>query len=180
MERYPSHSQGGSVGVIILLVTVVAVCLITFATLRYGPAPSAETVTEEPLRVSTTSTLAPAPHEERENILVSAKGEGIVIESPVGESMVASPLPVHGKAPGTWFFEASFPLALEGSDGKLLGYGVATAEEEWMTEELVQFSALISFATPTTAAGTLILRKDNPSGLVEYDDELHIPLRFSP
>lgn len=31
----------------------------------------------------------------------------------------------------------------------------------------------------TTETGTLILQKDNPSGLPEFDDEIRVPIRFS-
>jgi spore germination protein GerM len=52
--------------------------------------------------------------------------------------------------------------------------------EEWMTEEYVPFEATLSFNPPQTETGTLILSKDNPSGLPEHDDELRIPVRFAP
>ena len=52
-----------------------------------------------------------------------------------------------------------------------------------MTEEFVPFSAVLEFVTPTAGdpelnRGTLILQKDNPSGLPEHDDALEIPVVF--
>jgi len=48
-----------------------------------------------------------------------------------------------------------------------------------MTTEFVPFTAIMDFAEPSTKTGTLILQKDNPSGLAEYDDELRIPVIFT-
>lgn len=47
-----------------------------------------------------------------------------------------------------------------------------------MTEEFVPFTATLRFTSPG-GHGTLILRKDNPSGLPEHDDALVIPVRFA-
>jgi hypothetical protein len=47
-----------------------------------------------------------------------------------------------------------------------------------MTENFVEFLAIIEFDTPTTATGTLILEKDNPSDLPEYDNQLIVPVKF--
>ncbi len=48
-----------------------------------------------------------------------------------------------------------------------------------MTAEFVPFRAVLTFAAPATERGTLVLEKDNPSGLPENADELRIPIRFS-
>jgi len=37
----------------------------------------------------------------------------------------------------------------------------------------------ITFENPETATGTLVLEKDNPSGLPEHADELRVPVRFN-
>jgi len=42
----------------------------------------------------------------------------------------------------------------------------------------VPFQAKIEFQYPETKKGTLILEKDNPSGLPENTDELRIPVTF--
>ncbi len=47
-----------------------------------------------------------------------------------------------------------------------------------MTADFVPFKVKLIFSPPTTAAGTLVLKKDNPSGLPEHDDELRIPVAF--
>jgi len=47
-----------------------------------------------------------------------------------------------------------------------------------MTEDFVNFTAELDFAIPDTPRGTLVLEKDNPSGLAENDDSLYIPIKF--
>jgi hypothetical protein len=109
----------------------------------------------------------------------TGKEDKIQVTSPAPNQIVNSPLLVEGKARGYWYFEASFPIELIDGNGKRLFIGPAQAKGEWMTNEFVPFSVTLTFAKPTTATGTLILRKDNPSGLPENEDELRIPVQFS-
>ncbi|MDO8590715.1 MAG: Gmad2 immunoglobulin-like domain-containing protein, partial [bacterium] len=85
-------------------------------------------------------------------------------------------------ARGNWFFEASFPVMLTDWDGRIIAQGIATAKSEWMTTEFVPFEATLNFTVDKNAysnRGALILQKDNPSGLPEYDDALEIPVMFA-
>jgi hypothetical protein len=96
---------------------------------------------------------------------------------------ISSPLTITGEARGNWYFEASFPIALTNWDGLIIAEVPATAQGEWMTTEYVRFEATLTFATPTPGdpalnRGTLILQKDNPSGLPEHDDALEIQVVF--
>ncbi len=103
----------------------------------------------------------------------------IKVSSPVVGALVGSPLVVTGEARGNWYFEASFPVRLYDANGKELAVVPAQAQGEWMTTEFVPFSVTLTFEIPTTPTGTLVLEKDNPSGLPEFDDEISIPVRFS-
>jgi spore germination protein GerM len=47
-----------------------------------------------------------------------------------------------------------------------------------MVTSFVPFKATLSFTPSTTARGTLVLKKDNPSGLPENEDEFRIPVTF--
>ncbi|PIR37978.1 MAG: hypothetical protein COV34_02730 [Candidatus Zambryskibacteria bacterium CG10_big_fil_rev_8_21_14_0_10_42_12] len=104
----------------------------------------------------------------------------IRLESPRPGGVVTSPLTITGEARGYWFFEASFPVYVVNWDGLIIGEGIATAQDEWMTEDFVPFVAEITFEKPTLypERGALILQKDNPSGLPEHDDALEVPIRF--
>lgn len=92
---------------------------------------------------------------------------------------VESPLTIMGEARGTWFFEATFPVVVVDWDGRIIGEGYATAQDNWMTEDFVPFEATLTFETPNLYnRGAIILQKSNPSGLPEYDDALEIPVTF--
>ena len=108
----------------------------------------------------------------------NATADLIVVDTPFPGSVTGKEFSVVGKARGTWFFEASFPIELVDKDGNQLAIAVAQAEGEWMTTEFVPFRGTIAFAPPVTATGFLILEKDNPSGLPEHADALSFPVRF--
>lgn len=107
------------------------------------------------------------------------KVDFIRINTPRPNQVINSPLVVGGEARGSWFFEGDFPVILTDWDGKIIAEGFATAKGEWMTEDFVVFEGILEFEKPNYGNnGTLILRKDNPSGLPEYDDALGIPVFF--
>lgn len=119
-------------------------------------------------------------HEEILNI--QAKIDDLIkLESPAASSTVKSPIEIKGTARGYWYFEGSFPVAVADNTGFIIGEGIATASGEWMTENFVPFTASISY-TPqpgnTNKNGTLILEKDNPSGLPENAGSLKVPIMF--
>jgi len=107
-----------------------------------------------------------------------AKMDLIRLDSPRPNAEVVSPLKIIGQARGSWFFEASFPVVLEDQNGLAVARGYATATSDWMTENFVGFTAELTFSGQTGAKGRLILKKDNPSGLPEYDDALEAPVYF--
>lgn len=104
--------------------------------------------------------------------------ELIRVTSPRPRALVSSPLIISGQARGNWFFEASFPIRLEDTNGKTIAEGHAEAQSDWMTTEFVPFSATLTFVMPGTRSGNLVLMKDNPSGLPEHDDKIVVPVRF--
>lgn len=107
------------------------------------------------------------------------KEDLIQVESPQANDTITSPLVIKGKARGFWFFEASFPIRLYDDNGELLTTAIAQAQDDWMTEEFVPFTAELKFENPKTEKGTLVLEKDNPSGLPENADELKMPVLFA-
>lgn len=107
------------------------------------------------------------------------KSNMIMVETPRPGQLVSSPLTIKGKARGNWYFEASFPTRLIDANGKVLGFMPIQAKGDWMTTEFVPFVGTLNFDTPLTKTGTLILQKDNPSGLPENADELRIPIIFN-
>lgn len=98
---------------------------------------------------------------------------------------VAQPLPgaavnrsftISGEARGGWFFEASFPMEILDAGGNTLLTGFIEAEGEWMTSEFVSFSTTTRIAGSYTGPATLVLHRDNASGLPEHDKSVSIPI----
>ena len=108
--------------------------------------------------------------------------EYIHIYSPSLNQTIQSPLTITGEARGLWFFEASFPIVVTNRDGLIVGQTIAQAKADWMTEDFVPFEATLTFTSDPSAysqKGTLIFKKDNPSGLPENDDAFEIPINFA-
>lgn len=107
------------------------------------------------------------------------KKDLIRLDTPRPNDVIKSPLVIAGEARGNWFFEASFPVILTDANGVTIAQGIATAQGEWMTTEFVPFTATLIFKNPQYKNnGSLILKKDNPSGLPENEDNLDIPVLF--
>jgi len=102
----------------------------------------------------------------------------IRIDTPRPNQKIESPLSVKGEARGYWFFEGDFPITLADVNGIVIAESFASAKGEWMTEDFVQFETILEFEKPGSNKGTLILHKDNPSGLPENEDSLEIPVIF--
>ena len=104
----------------------------------------------------------------------------VVVESPRPQQVISSPLEIRGKARGTWYFEATFPVVLVDWDGLIIAEHYAQADGEWMTPDFVPFTASLEFERPEYGErGWLILRRSNPSGLPEHDAAVEIPVMFA-
>jgi len=104
----------------------------------------------------------------------------IILDYPKDNQIITSPLEITGEAKGIWYFEASFPVILTNWDGLIIAEGIAQAQGDWMTEKFVPFKAILEFKNDLSVSnrGSLILKKDNPSGLPENDDALEISVFF--
>jgi len=118
---------------------------------------------------------------------IDSKANKIKLQSPAPLVTIASPLTIVGEAVGPWYFEASAPVTLVDWDGKIIAQSHITASGDWMTTNFVPFMGELTFTSPYKAGdpdfmkrGSLILQKDNPSGLPENDDALEIPIQFAP
>lgn len=93
----------------------------------------------------------------------------IVVDLPFPGAVTGKEFKLSGKARGYWYFEASFPVDVLDKDGKILVQTYATAQGEWMTEDFVPFETTIKVPDTYIGPATLVLKKDNPSGLPEND-----------
>ena len=104
--------------------------------------------------------------------------ETIRVTTPLANAAIQSPVMITGDARGSWYFEGSFPIRVLDANGNQLARTTARAKSNWMTIEFVPFEATLTFDTPPTQTGTLVLEKDNPSGLPGNADAIFIPIRF--
>ena len=107
------------------------------------------------------------------------ENNSIHVYDPIKGQTINSPLTIKGDAIGSWYFEGTFPIFLYNDKGEELASGVARATNDWMSEEQVPFETVLNFSVPDTERGTLIFKKDNPSGLSENNDKISIPIKFS-
>jgi len=104
------------------------------------------------------------------------KSDLIVIDSPRPNQTIKGETIISGRARGPWFFEASFPVKLFDETNKEIATTVAQAQGEWMTEGFVPFKATLLIPASFSGKATLLLKKDNPSGEPQFDDELIVPI----
>ena len=100
----------------------------------------------------------------------------VVVTSPKPNATVGKTFVVSGQAPGPWYFEASFPIKIVDKDNNFIGQGIAQAQGEWMTVEQVTFTATVTLDGAYSGPATVVLLRDNPSGLPQYDDSVSIPI----
>jgi hypothetical protein len=153
-----SDRVGIILSVVLFIVIVVLTCAIIFI-------PNKTTVPQ------TTNTGKVATSTEPQNARV-------VVTSPMPGAIVAKTFSVTGSAPGPWFFEAVFPIQVRDKDGNVIGSGQAQAQGEWMTEADVPFTASMKIESTYAGRASLILSKDNPSGLPQNDDSVTVPIQI--
>ncbi len=105
--------------------------------------------------------------------------QDIVVDGVLDGDTITSPVTIKGKAKGTWFFEGSFPVSLVAADGTTIATVAAKAEDNWMTENFVPFTATLNFITPTDVhSGYIVLKKDNPTDDPQFDKSVVIKVQW--
>ena len=127
---------------------------------------------------SVAESLASPPRRAPVNGAPPPGSGAVLLDTPKPNQLAQSPLWVVGRARGTWFFEAEFPVRLFDGNDSVMTWGSARANGEWMTPDYVPFALTLNFNPPKTDTGTLVLEKSNPSGLPEHAASTRIPLRF--
>jgi len=151
-----------------LVICAVALCVYTCTHTKEG---------EEGLPDAST----PEQPSETEGDVV--QNESIMVYTPLRDQVIKSPLSLEGQVRGTWLFEGVAPVVLTDWDGRIIAEGYIEAQEDWMTTEFVPFVGQLTFTTPEDVGdfantGSIIFKKDNPSGLPENDDALEYTVRF--
>jgi hypothetical protein len=100
------------------------------------------------------------------------------IDQPLPRTQITSPMEISGRAPGTWFFEATMSAELRTVDGEIIEQTPLMSTNGWMTEEQVPFEGTMEFEIPPNVSDViLVIRAANPSGLDELERILRIPLQ---
>lgn len=108
----------------------------------------------------------------------SSKNVSVSVFTPAKNATVTSPVAVVGEVPGNWSFEAQFPVQLKNSKGDTVAQATAHVLGNWQTTELVPFSVQLTYTTAESGSGTIVMQKDNPSGLPQNADSVSIPIKF--
>lgn len=120
----------------------------------------------------------PDARESEKITYANATSDMIQVELPFPGAVTGKEFSVIGKARGNWFFEASFPIEVLDKDGKVIALVIGQPQngESWMTTEFVNFKADIKIPQSYIGPATLVLKKDNPSGLPEHDASISFPI----
>jgi len=152
--------------ILILTIVIIILAYVLFLTPAHAPTIETQTPTSTTTTTQATSTTTgPAPLHTR-----------VVIKSPAAGAKVGSTFDVKGEAPGGWYFEATFPIQVRDKDDNVIARAHANALSDWMTDKQVPFATTVTLDTNYKGAATLIILKDNPSGLPENDDSVEVPI----
>lgn len=101
------------------------------------------------------------------------------VTTPLPNSIIKSPLVVKGSVPSGWMFEGTFPIELVDANRKTISDGIGhdVPSGAWQEDKPVDFEATLTFTT-LSKSGYLILRNDNPSGILENSKTFEIPIKF--
>ena len=111
-------------------------------------------------------------------IYEKSNADMIVVDSTVLEEYGYRHLVIKGKARGTWFYEANFPIQVLDGAGKVIATRYGNAEKDWMTNEFVPFYSIIAVPTSYTGELTIQLKNNNPSDLREHDASLSFSVKI--
>lgn len=107
---------------------------------------------------------------------VNASSDLIKIELPYPGAVTGKSFKIIGEARGNWYFEASFPIEVLDKNNKVLVTTYATAQSDWMTTDFVTYNVDIEIPESYSGPATIVLMKDNPSGLSENDALMSVPI----
>lgn len=120
-----------------------------------------------------------SPITEINQEITTQKGNKIIITVPKANSIISNPLEIKGQIPGNWTFEGVFPVSLVDDKNNVITKTSVQVQGEWMTDQLVPFSALIEYNNASTTRGKIIFEKDNPSGEEKNNDQASLPVIFN-
>ena len=100
----------------------------------------------------------------------------LVSFSIANNSSVHGILSFNGVVQGGYFSEGSMPINVLDFNKNLLKNSNVMTKSDWMTSGPVNFEGKIDFSGLPKGPAFIELKKDNPSGLPEYDKSILIPI----
>jgi hypothetical protein len=150
---------------IVLLLIIIALIWMLYAIPTPSAAPATTATTSSTTSSTSTTSGSSAPLSTQ-----------VSVSSPQSGATVAQTFTVSGQAPGGWFFEAQFPIQVRDPNDNVIGRATGQAQGDWQTTSLVSFTATIQIDASYHGPATLILLKDNPSGLPQNDDSVTVAI----
>jgi len=154
-----------------IIIALLAIVIIVMAWFLFATPASAPTVTttatttSQTASSSSTSPTQPAPLDQ-----------SVVVTSPLQNATVSHTFTVAGQAPNVWFNEAVFPIQVRDANDDVIGAAQGQAQGDWTVQGPVTFTSEVTVDASYEGPATLILLKDNPSGLPQNDDSVTIPI----
>ncbi len=102
----------------------------------------------------------------------------VSVNQPELGATISSPVTVTGQAPGGWFFEAVLPISVETVDGEVLAEEIFVTDQNWMTEEAVDFSLEIEFDSTDANLGFIKIIKNDVSEIPRNQHFFYWPIGF--
>ena len=94
-------------------------------------------------------------------------------------STIQSPAQINGTIIGSWLFEGQTKIELRGFNSDLIAESTISTNQDWMTNEKINFQGKVNFDDPDENGGYLYIQKSNPSGLVNKQETFSVPVRFN-
>src|ERR1043166_1817388 len=129
---YHGNMSNASVIIIVLLIVIAVMGWLLMGKPAEAPTIPVATTSQTSSNPIPNPTTSPGPVPLHEKIVVTY---------PKANAIVPKKFTVTGRAPGNWFFEAQAPALVQAPDGTKIAQGQMRAQGEWMTTELVDFTA---------------------------------------
>ncbi|HTR19195.1 MAG TPA: Gmad2 immunoglobulin-like domain-containing protein [Candidatus Paceibacterota bacterium] len=155
-----------------ILIVILAIVIIVLAWFLFTTPASAPTIPPAQNATSTSQTGQSAVPASS----TAPLDQSVVVTSPLPNATVGHAFTVAGEAPNQWFFEAVFPIKVQDADDNVIGAAQGRAQGDWTVAGPVTFTAQVTVDPSYHGPATLILLKDNPSGLPQNDDSVTIPI----
>ena len=162
-------SRTWTILIVILAIVIAVLAWLLFATPVSAPTIPAATTTESTTSQTTATDSTSSPQ-------AAPLDTQVTVTTPQPGATVGRTFTVAGTAPGAWFFEAQFPIQVRDATDDTIASNPAQAQGDWETSGLVTFTDTITIDSSYTGPATLILLRDNPSGLPQNDDSVTIPI----